>query len=130
MANDEWKTISDKAKQILNDSIPSEWRIPKNKLPSDEQLDVTGVPASCGILSEQDLTITDSYADEIVKNIAAGKWKAEDVTRAFCKRAAIAHQLVSPPETAWEVVEAYEFRTGELLDGHDVRRRHRARKEA
>lgn len=94
MATEEWKTISEKAKQILNDSIPTEWRIPKDKLPSDDQLNVTGVPAQCGILSEKDLEITESYATDIVKKIAAGEWKAEDVTRAFCKRAAIAHQVV------------------------------------
>jgi hypothetical protein len=29
-----------------------------------------------------------------VENVRAGKWKALDVTLAFCKRASAAHQLV------------------------------------
>ena len=94
MASKQWEEISAKAKEILKSSIPAEWRIPKDKLPPADQRDVTDVPAKCGLLSEAELQITDSYATEIVKNIAAGEWKAEDVTRAFCKRAAVAHQVV------------------------------------
>ena len=95
MPDQDWKQISAKAQQILWDSIPSEWRIPKDKLPAEDQKDVTGFPAQCGILTKDELAITDGCATEIVKKIAAGEWKAEDVTRAFCKRAAIAQQLVS-----------------------------------
>ena len=46
------------------------------------------------MLSQDEIEITRSHATEIVKRVAEGKWKAEDVTVAFCKRAAIAHQLV------------------------------------
>lgn len=94
MGRQDWKEISTKAQEILHNSIPSEWRIPKDKLPPEDQKDVTDFPAKCGLLTDAELTITDSYATEIVKKIAAGEWKAEDVTRAFCKRAAIAQQVV------------------------------------
>jgi amidase len=94
MSSEQWKEISAKAIEITNSSIPAEWRIPKDKLPPADQRDVTDFPAKCGLLSDQELKITDTYATEIVKKIAAGKWKAEDVTRAFCKRAAVAHQVV------------------------------------
>lgn len=90
-----WQDISAEAKQAVLDSIPEAWRIPKHNLPSDSQLDVTGFPAQCGLLSQLELEITDSFAVEIVKNVADGEWKAEDVTRAFCKRAAVAHQVVN-----------------------------------
>lgn len=89
-----WQEISANAKQKVLDDIPSEWKIPTDKLPGDEVLDVTGIPAECGLLSEQELEITESFATEIVAKIAEGEWTAEDVTRAFCKRASIAHQLV------------------------------------
>lgn len=52
------------------------------------------VPASSGILSEQELKITESTASELVPRLAKGQLKAVDVTLAFCKRAALAHQLV------------------------------------
>lgn len=87
--------IAAKAQEKLFSSIPSEWRISKDKLPPLEQLNVIDFPEKSGILTEAELAITDSYATDIVKKIAAGEWKAEDVTRAFCKRAAIAHQVAS-----------------------------------
>lgn len=94
MSSESWKEISEKARKKLDASIPSEWRIPKDKLPPPEQLDVTTFPARSGILTEIELAITESFATDIVKKVAFGEWSAEDVTRAFCKRAAIAHQLV------------------------------------
>ena len=125
---DQWKEIAAKAQDILYNSIPSEWRIPKDKLPPPEQKDVTNFPAKCGLLTDAELTITDSYATEIVKKIAAGEWKAEDVTRAFCKRAAVAQQVVSHSSCIRKEF-AYNS-TGQLLDSDHVRRRHRPGEEA
>ena len=110
MSTEPWKEISDKAKEKLSASIPPEWRISKDKLPSPEQSNVTNFPATCGILTEREAAITDSYATDIVKRIAAGEWKAEDVTWAFCKRAAIAHQLVRVYHTVAKT-EIYESLT-------------------
>jgi len=90
-----WQEISAKAKQKVFDDIPAEWKIAQDKLPEGDVLDVTGLPTKCGILSEKEIDITESYATDIVAMIATGEWTAEDVTRAFCKRAAIAHQLTN-----------------------------------
>ena len=95
MAENAWEEIAVKAKQKLSNDIPSEWRIPTAKLPADDELDVTGFPAKSGILTQRELDITDSVATEVVSHIAAGEWTAEEVTRAFCKRAAVAHQVVN-----------------------------------
>lgn len=92
---EEWQTISQKAKQILADSIPPEWRLSKDKLPPEDRLDVRDVPKQSGLLTDQELAVTDSYATEIVAKIAAGEWTSEAVTLAFCKRAAIAHQVTN-----------------------------------
>ena len=94
MSSESWKEISEKAREKLYASIPLEWRIPKDKLPPPEQRDVTNFPAKCGILTDAELAITESFATAIVEKVASGEWRAEDVTRGFCKRAAIAHQLV------------------------------------
>jgi len=57
---------------------------------------VLDVPRSCGILSEREIKITEDYdAVAIIAGIKAGELSAEEVTVAFCKRAAIAQQLVS-----------------------------------
>jgi amidase len=91
----DWTDIAAKAQTKLINSIPTEWRIPLDKLPPESQLDVTGFPKKCGLLSGNELKITESYATEILGAVAAGEWTAEEVTRAFCKRAAVAHQVVS-----------------------------------
>lgn len=74
-------------------------RLPKNWLLSHDQLqssDVLDVPERCGILTEREIQITQNNdAVDIVDDIAKGKLSAKEVTVAFCKRAAIAQQLVS-----------------------------------
>ena len=92
----DWTDIAAKAQTRLINSIPREWRIPHDKLPKDDQLDVTSFPQKSGLLSDEEIRITESFATEIVGAVAAGEWTAEEVTRAFCKRAAIAHQVVGP----------------------------------
>lgn len=89
---EEWKKISERAKAKVDESIPQKWRI-KGHLSSSELTDVRSVPFSSGILSEHEIVITNTSAVDIVINIAHSVWSAEDVTRAFCKRAAIAHQV-------------------------------------
>lgn len=54
------------------------------------------VPTSCGILSAEEVRITSDYdAVNLVEEVAKGRYTAEAVTVAFCKRAAIVHQLVT-----------------------------------
>lgn len=89
-----WSIIGDEARARVSNSIPVEWRIAEASLPPDSRLDITGFPAESGILSEHELEITESFAVDIVRRVAAGEWSSQDVTIAFCKRAAIAHQLV------------------------------------
>lgn len=45
-------------------------------------------------MTEKELSITELNAVEIVSFVQAGMVSAVDTTRAFCKRAAIAHQAV------------------------------------
>jgi amidase len=79
--------------QALADSIPSEYHLPK-EITASPPKDVTGIPASCGILDKQELEITEEYdAVGLAEAIAARKYTAVAVAKAFAKRAAIAHQL-------------------------------------
>jgi amidase len=47
------------------------------------------------------LAITESTAVDLVSEMAAGKLTSVAVTTAFCKRAALAHQLVCFPILTW-----------------------------
>lgn len=85
--------VIQKVQRALASKIPEAWRLPQHLLES-QQKDVSGIPASCGILSEDELTITACDATEILSKVHSGVWSAEQVCLAFCKRAAIAQQLV------------------------------------
>lgn len=90
-----WKDISAKKIEALNSSIPQEWRIPQDLLPPADQADVTTWPETSGWFTNDELAITSLTAAELLNKLASGVLKSEDVTRAFCKRAAAAHQLAS-----------------------------------
>lgn len=90
----EWEAKANAKRQSVNSLIPEKWRI-EAPIPSKEmQRDVTGDYIR-QYLSKIEVEITESDAVSIVNNTASGQWTAEVVTRAFCHRAAIAHQLVS-----------------------------------
>ena len=63
------------------------------------------VPLTCGLLDETEAEITSDYdATSLLQELKTGTWSVEKVTTAFCKRAAIAHQLVS---TWWDNKRIY-----------------------
>ncbi|KAJ4022482.1 hypothetical protein NW766_001517 [Fusarium irregulare] len=90
-----WKDISAKKIEALNSSIPQEWRIPQDLLPPADQADVTTWPETSAWFTNDELAITSLTAAELLNKLASGVLKSEDVTRAFCKRAAAAHQLTN-----------------------------------
>jgi amidase len=80
--------------QNLRDSqIPKEWLL--KSLPDSTVTNVMEVPYTCGIMSDIELALTEKDATELLAMMAKGELKSYDVTLAFCKRAAIAQQLVS-----------------------------------
>lgn len=91
MTASSWQDAASKKRESILAAIPAEWRL--DKLPSiEEEVDVTHYVRQ--YLSEEELSVTESSADVIAKNVAEGRWTAEHVTKAFCHRAALAHQLV------------------------------------
>lgn len=88
----DWKTAAkNKADSILQ-AIPQEWRI--SQIPSpDQQKDITGEYIQ-QFLDKREIEITEADALDIVHNTTTGRWSAVDVAKAFCHRAAIAHQHV------------------------------------
>ncbi|KAI0441712.1 amidase [Xylaria telfairii] len=90
-----WEALAAKKRQDLLNSIPEEWLIPNHLLPPKSQEDVTGFPESSGWFTREELDITNLTALELLPRLASGHLKSETVTRAFCKRAAAAHQLLN-----------------------------------
>lgn len=90
-----WEAEAEKSRKVLEDSIPKQWLLPQEKLPSLDRVNVLAVPEESGLLSQRELEITGSDATSLVRHMGAGEWTAEEVTIAFLKRATIGHQLVS-----------------------------------
>ncbi|OJJ02481.1 hypothetical protein ASPVEDRAFT_62508 [Aspergillus versicolor CBS 583.65] len=86
----DWQLAASKKKSSLEAAIPPEWRI---KPPTYDS--VMSFPRQSGILTEEELQITESSATQLVGDLAAGKLSSVAVTTAFCKRAALAHQVTN-----------------------------------
>lgn len=97
-----WQTLVARKRQQCADNIPPEWRLPDALLqslnlssPTGERLIAADIPRRSGLLSDSELDVTENYtATQLVGKLAAGELSSLEVTTAFCKRAAIAQQLV------------------------------------
>ncbi|KAH7123928.1 amidase [Dendryphion nanum] len=88
-----YQIISAEKKLQRRSKIPQEWVLPKSY---HGVTNFMGIPSTCGILSELELNITsNSDATDLLGKLRDGTLSAEQVTIAFCKRAAIAHQLTN-----------------------------------
>lgn len=91
-----WEAIAAGKRAAVDRLIPPEWKVPPDLLPNRERADVIGFPAESGLMSARELEITESDSVQgLMDRLARGEYTAVEVTVAFCKRAVIAHQLVS-----------------------------------
>ncbi|KAL6703948.1 hypothetical protein ACN47E_008886 [Coniothyrium glycines] len=87
-----WQLIAWQKQDEQRGRIPLEWQLPR--LPGPNVTSYMGIPRDCGILTAKELDITDKYdATALAEAIREKRLQCVDVTRAFCKRAAIAQQL-------------------------------------
>jgi amidase len=83
------KTASTRAK------IAPEWHLSEADLDkAGKQRDLTG-PFIQQYLDDKELEIIRQDSTSIVAKIKTGEWSAKQVTLAFCKTAAVAHQIAS-----------------------------------
>lgn len=89
----DYQAISTAKKLQRQSKIPKEWLLPSDRYHA--ATNIMEVPAICGILSDVECEITSDFdATALLEKLKDGVWSAEQVTVAFCKRAAIAQQLV------------------------------------
>ncbi|KAM6521671.1 hypothetical protein FSOLCH5_006427 [Fusarium solani] len=73
--------------------IPPQWRLaPEDLDRASEQRDLTGSFIN-GLLDKQTVSITSLDSLPILESISSGRLSATEVTTAFCKTAAVAHQI-------------------------------------
>lgn len=78
-----------------HDLIPPAWRLSSEFASPAVGSDVSGVLERCGILTSKELKILEIFdPQDLTVVIRSKKYKVREVTEAYCKAAAIAHQLV------------------------------------
>ncbi|KAH6864999.1 amidase signature domain-containing protein [Alternaria rosae] len=92
IAPSDWRrAVSAKRASIAN-AIPPAWRLSDDEIPSTEILkDLTAFITR--FLSPLEQQITTAPVSVLTSNICSFQWSAVEITRAFCHRAALAHQL-------------------------------------
>jgi amidase len=77
----------------LTVKVPSDLILPPSLIANPPN-DVSSIPTTCGLLTDREIEITENYnAVDLARSIASKDLSAVEVTRAFAKRAIIAHQL-------------------------------------
>ena len=87
-----WKQKATAKRDKVYNQIPKEWRLAE-PLPTPKN--TYEYLRTSGILSQDELAITETTSARVLLNkLATKQVSAVDVTKAFCKRAAIAQQLI------------------------------------
>lgn len=91
---EKWQLVAWAKQDERFSRIPKDWILPFS--PSPHVKTYVDIPRKCGLLSAEELRITEQYdACGLAEAIRKRELKCADVARAFCKRAAIAHQLTN-----------------------------------
>ena len=88
-----WEGIATAKRDSVNALIPAEWQISDPPAP-EAKVDVTGQYVE-KFLTKEEIAITETDAAGIARKTTSDEWKAVDVTKAFCHRAALVHQLTN-----------------------------------
>jgi amidase len=90
-ADQGWLAIAAARRKLIDSKIPRAWSLPRTHRPNASSIDDLGLH---GILTEEEAAITNLGAVDLVEAIRNRIYTSAAVTLAFCKQAAIAHQLV------------------------------------
>ena len=90
IASVHWETVAARRKHEIQNKIPQEYRV------SQEDLEKAGVNATrvSGVLNLREQEIVEKSATALLELIHSREYSSVEVTTAFCKSAALAHQLV------------------------------------
>ncbi|KIW14421.1 hypothetical protein PV08_07204 [Exophiala spinifera] len=95
----DWKELVAQKRADVAKQLPQEWRLPQailDTVSAAADISVLDVPTKCGLLTSKELEITEKYdAVDLIAKMASKDLSASEVTLAFCKRAAVAHQVTN-----------------------------------
>lgn len=95
MDENSWEARAAVKRAATLDKIPSEWRLSSEDLEqAHSQRDITGSFIE-QFLDEETVSITSLKTVQILIAVSEQELTTTEVVRAFCRRAAVAHQIVS-----------------------------------
>ena len=90
-----WHEKAEAKRAKTKSKIPEEWTLNKDDLAAAKKQRQLSGPFIESFLDSRELEITSNDSVPLLAKIRSGHYTALQVTKAFCKRAAIAHQIVS-----------------------------------
>lgn len=75
--------------------IPHEWRLNQSSLDKAKQIKKLSGPFIESFLNDEELSIIRNDSTLLVEKVKTGEYTALQVAQAFCKTAAVAHQIVN-----------------------------------
>lgn len=85
---------------IHDKSIPKQWLLEPEDLPSKEQHAVLNVPAESGALTPEEIEMTNADVEPLLEAYRTRKWTVRQVVTAFLKKTVIMNQMVSDTTTS------------------------------
>ncbi|KAF9873808.1 amidase [Colletotrichum karsti] len=110
-----WRELAQICIDIQQRSIPKDYLLPDSQLPPKERRDVQGIPYESGILTTEELEMTEQDASGLLEKYKSGQWTVREVIVAFLKRTTIIHQLTN---FATEILAESALKRADELDAH------------
>lgn len=95
VASEDWESKAKLCRKILDSSLNSAWLLSPDELPGSDVLDVSRFVETCSLLTEREISITNTSATDLVKQMSTGDLSAVETVTAFLKRAHVGHQLLN-----------------------------------
>lgn len=74
-----WATVAQSKRAARDAEIPLAWQLRPDQVP-DDQLDVTAVPAECGILTDREVEITETDVTVLTQKLLDRHYSSHEVS--------------------------------------------------
>ncbi|KAK2027471.1 amidase [Colletotrichum zoysiae] len=110
-----WEELARRCIEIQQKSIPKDYLLSEDRLPSQDRLNIQNVPYESGILTAEELRMTEQDSAGLQQRYMSGEWTVRQVVTAFLKRATIIQQLTN---FVTEILAEDALEKADKLDAH------------
>ncbi|KAI3542006.1 amidase [Colletotrichum filicis] len=118
-----WRELAQVCIDIQKKSIPKEYELASDQIPPKDHQNVLDIPNESGILTTEEIRMTEQDASSLLEKYKSGQWTVKQVVTAFLKKTTMIHQLTN---FATEILaedalqkanelDAYFQKTGQLV---------------